>query len=119
MVEFDPLRENPWYSRREWRLHLALLLGLMGVNLWLANGPVPQLLELGGQAVKVARPVAASLMHILVSLNVVGFIAGNFLAMIPIKGLPFAWKYGRISMMTMIVIQASLCLRGLWLLMNQ
>jgi hypothetical protein len=113
MADTNPQFENPWYSRREWGIHLVILFLLMGSNLYLANFVSPQMLSLGGLAAESPNMWIPSLMHVLVSFNVMGFAMGNFLALIPFGGQPYAFRYGKLSYISMILVQLGFCIYGI------
>lgn len=117
MTDSESLESNPWYGRREWLVHCGILFILMGANLWLANHGAGDMLSFGGVFHANANGLLlSSLMHVIVSYNVLGFATGNFLAMIPMKGLKYELKYAKVSCLSMIAVQSAVLIYGLFLI---
>jgi hypothetical protein len=109
ILRFIQIMEFPQdhYPPRKRVTHLALLAVLSTVNIFLVQRFAPELLAFqrtdfpSGDS----NQFLGAVFHMLITYNMLGFILGSLLAMLPLSKWDYGKRYVKFSFLTMILIQ--------------
>lgn len=88
-------------------LHLGLLTTLSVINLFLVVRFAPEVLAFNRSDFPAgdSNLILGAVFHLLITYNMLGFILGSLVAMLPISKWDYGKRYVKISFLTMILIQ--------------
>lgn len=100
------------YPPKKRAFHLGILALFSVINVFLVTQYAPEVLIFNRQDWPAGsfNLLMGALFNILITYNMLGFIAGCFIAMAPISKWDYARRYVRISFITMILIQLGITL---------